>query len=183
MGDMQVYGYGLPMPIVDHPHERFHQHQPFWSFLAGKRVDQKLYPNHPDVDIRDAFTEYMIDIEVPGIKDSSEIECRWTSLRSLVVSGATTRPDRITGPAKQAAKAPGTRDATGDYHLPDPAEPYVLLGERRIGPFERHFNFPIDVETELLEAQLEAGLLKIRVPKKGHTLPKGDGKISVKVEN
>lgn len=55
--------------------------------------------------------------------------------------------------------------------------PYLLSGERRIGTFRREFHFPVDVDMEHLEAKSEAGLLRVKVPKKIHSFPKGSGKI------
>ena len=58
---------------------------------------------------------------------------------------------------------------------------YVVLGERRIGSFRRLFTFPVEVEHESMTAKLEAGLLKIRVMKKLHHVPKGSGRIDIDV--
>ena len=41
----------------------------------------------------------------------------------------------------------------------------MLFGERRIGPVQRTFTFPVDVESDELKARLDAGLLKLRVQK------------------
>jgi len=178
MGDMSVYGYGAPYPLVDHPHERTHQHQTFWRYMQHQKPDQKLYPNYPDVDIRDATTEYLIEIEVPGAKDSSEITCQWTSMKSLVVTGNVTRPAWKSG--KSAGKA--TADDSGDSKPAELHEPYLLVGERKIGAFRRNFYFPVEMEMEKMSAKLEAGLLRLRVPKHEQHVPKGDSKVNIEVE-
>jgi HSP20 family molecular chaperone IbpA len=184
MGDMSVYGYDLAMPVVDHMHERSHQHQPFFQVLTRKPIDPNLYPNYPDVDIRDAVTEYLVDIELPGIKNPDMIKCRWVGLKSLVVSGNTERPSWESGSKNEETETKtGTRDAKGEWKPPGPADPYMLVGERRIGPWKRHITFPFDVEMGKLDAKLEAGLLKLRIPKKGHSLPAGEGRVSITAEN
>lgn len=192
MGDMGgLYGYGAPYPLVDHPHERTHQHQSFWRSLSHKGPDPKLYPNYPDVDFRDATTDYLVEIEVPGVKDTNEIKCQWTSTKSLVVSGSVNRPawkasaqDSTAKPEQEKADEQlGTRDAHGDYKPAEQHEPYVLIGERKIGAFRRSFYFPVDVETDKLSAKLEAGVLRLRVPKRGYAVPKHDSKVNIEVEN
>lgn len=181
MGDMDLYGFGSPYPLVDHPHERTHQHQTIWRYLSHKGPDPKNYPNYPDVDIRDATGEYLVEIEVPGIKDSSEITCEWISLRRLVVSGSVGRPGSV--PAVEQEGETGTRDAHGDFKPPKPHEPYLLVGERRIGPFRRNFYFPADVEMEKMSAKLEAGLLRLRIPKREEYVPQEGGKINIEVHD
>ncbi|KAI9737117.1 MAG: hypothetical protein M1834_000708 [Cirrosporium novae-zelandiae] len=42
----------------------------------------------------------------------------------------------------------------------------LLLGERKIGVYHRTLSFPIDVDSTRLKAELEAGLLRIVVPKR-----------------
>jgi len=193
MGDMALYPYDTVYPLVDHPHERTHQHQNFWRYLSHKQPDPILYPNYPDVDIRDAVSEYLIEIEVPGVKDSSDITCKWTSMKSLVVSGNVTRPawkssSQHSAPLSEQRTVDkedtkGTRNSQGDFKPLDQHEPNLLVAERRIGAFRRNFYFPLDVEMEKLTAKLEAGLLRLRVPKRGHTLPRNDGKINIEVQD
>ena len=72
----------------------------------------------------------------------------------------------------------GTRDAHGDWKEPQPHEPELLVGERRVGPFRRHITFPEEVNMDKLIAKLEAGVLHIRVPKKGLSAPK-PGRVDV----
>jgi HSP20 family molecular chaperone IbpA len=44
--------------------------------------------------------------------------------------------------------------------------PTILLGERKVGPWRRTFTLPDDVEMRELKARLEAGLLRIDLPKR-----------------
>src|SRR5437016_4593033 len=87
------YDYNFPPPIVDHLHQRPHQHRTLFHYLAHQNPRPEDYPNRPDVDIRDAFTHYYVDVEVPGVKNPKDISVVWTSTRSLVVSGSIEPPD------------------------------------------------------------------------------------------
>lgn len=177
---------------------------PSWALSLTENPILKPTPNHPDMDLSDAVTHYLIDLEVPGTKDAKIVTLRWTSWRSLIIAGTTFRPgdhdnektmeqDTNNGgvnnrTAKIGLDVKALKDAqnggpdkgsagslTEDGHLP----PYLLIGERRIGTFRREFHFPVDVDMEHLEAKLEAGLLRVKVPKKSHSFPKGSGKIEV----
>jgi len=44
--------------------------------------------------------------------------------------------------------------------------PIFLLSEREIGPWQRSFTMPIDVNMKALKARLDAGLLHIDLPKR-----------------
>lgn len=179
------YGYDeLPIPvppIVDHPHERTHQHQSFLNYLARRRPDPNAYPNYPDTDVRDALGEYLVEIEVPGIRSAKDISVHWTSTKSLVISGTINRPpwDKETE-TETPAKSTGSRSKQGEYHSPfQPEPPYLLVGERKIGAFRRVLNFPIDVDMDKMTAKLEAGLLRLKVPKHEDVRPKKDTKVNV----
>jgi hypothetical protein len=63
--------------IVDHPHERMHQHQNLLRTLARKGPDPEHYPNYPDVDVRDAISHYLVEVEVPGVKKVEDLHVRW----------------------------------------------------------------------------------------------------------
>ncbi|KAM0705458.1 hypothetical protein Q7P35_006817 [Cladosporium inversicolor] len=207
MAGLYGYPYGyytLPPELVDHAHERRHQHNTFMGAISHRKPDPKAYPNHPDVDLSDAVSHYLIDLEVPGTKDANTITLRWTSWRSLIIASTTFRPgdhvnektmeqDTDNGGVndrtakigldvkalKDAQNGGPDKDSAGslteDGHLPL----YLLIGERRIGTFRREFHFPVDVDMEHLEAKLEAGLLRVKVPKKTHSFPKGSSKIEV----
>lgn len=148
--------YDVPPPLVDHPHERAHQHQNLLQYIARRPVRPDEHPNQPDVDFRDAIKEYLIEVEVPGIKQPSEVAVSWTGSRSLLITGTIKRPEY--------APLEGSKDDDDPEH-PHGSGDHVLVGERRLGPFRRYFNFPSDVEK--VTVTLEAGLLKIRAPKKG----------------
>jgi HSP20 family molecular chaperone IbpA len=141
------------VPLVDHPHQRHHSMT--WGLPGhGHRKPQPFYP---DIDLHDYGTGYAMDVELPGITNASTIKVEWSSTRDIHVSGSTDRP---TTP----------KAATGDKGTSDDAEgtPTLLVGERRIGPFHRHFHLPVEVDVKNLKAKLENGLLSIRVEKMKH---------------
>ena len=162
--------YPLDMPAavpeVDHMHERSHQHQTFLRYITRKQPDSKLIPNYPDVDIRDAITHYLVEVEVPGVKDVNNIKCQWTSSTTMIVSGENTRPGESVGVEA---------DNRSTHH-----EPYIIIGERKIGGFRRHLSFAANVDPDKMTAKLEAGVLCLNISKKSTHVPKGDG--SVKIE-
>jgi hypothetical protein len=80
--------YEPPLILVDHPRERLHQHNTFKGVVARKNPDRKAHPNDLDVDISDAISYYLIELEVPGIKNVDTVTLNWTSWRSLVVTGS-----------------------------------------------------------------------------------------------
>jgi HSP20 family molecular chaperone IbpA len=162
-------------PIVDHLHPRPHPHQSLLQYLTHRAPHLKPAINQPDVDIRDADSEYVIDIELPGISDKNAIKIEWTSSRSLSIIGNIDRP--VIADHKPSAAAlekvtkvqTGTRGLDGEWN-PPPQEklkgPMLVVAERKVGPFQRYFYFPVDVDMQNLKAKLEAGLLTIRVPTK-----------------
>jgi HSP20 family molecular chaperone IbpA len=188
--------YEPPLHLVDHPRERLHQHNTFMGVVARKDPDQKAYPNHPDVDISDAIGCYLIELEVPGIKNADSIALNWTSWRSLVVAGSSFRSweldtsanSRTTSNGHRAGESADRSDLDASAlkdskakanDVNDQLPPFLVIGERRIGSFRREFHFPMDIVVEKVEAKLEAGLLRVRVPKKSHMDLKGVGKVRV----
>lgn len=150
-------------PIVDHPHERLHQHNTFLGVIGRKNANEVLYPNRPDVDVGEFNGAYVINLEVPGVKDAEDINIRWAGSRALLITGTVTRPwatasdyDGTTSPKADS----GFEDATFE----GPAS--LMIGERRLGRFRRVFHFPHDVDMSALEAKLNAGLLHVILPKK-----------------
>jgi HSP20 family molecular chaperone IbpA len=152
-----AYYYDLPPPLVDNPHERSHQHQSLIQYLARRHPRPDDHPNQPDLDFRDAVKEYLVEVEVPGIKKPSEVVVSWTGSRSLLLTGNTPRPDYGN---------PENTEVEEEKDKPHAEGIHLMVGERRIGAFRRYVNFPTDVEN--VSVTLEAGLLKIRAPKKGY---------------
>jgi HSP20 family molecular chaperone IbpA len=180
------YAYYEPsLLLVDYPRERLHQHNTFLGVVARKIPDQKAYPNHPDVDISDKVGYHLIELEVPGIKDADSIALHWTSWRPLVVAGSSFRSWELDTSANQRTTSNGDRaegfvDVSGldasalkdskirNDDVINQLPPFLVIGGRIVGSFRREFHFPMDIVVEKVEAKLEAGLLRIKVPKKAH---------------
>jgi len=170
-----VYDADFNVPLVDHLHPHPHSHQSLLQYLTHRKSQTETAVSQPNIDIRNTDTEYVIEVELPGVHDKNAVKLEWTSSRSLVVEGSVDRPliaDKPPDPIELAklAKSPsGTRDSDGNWIPPSdvqPRKPTLVVGERRIGPFRRHFNFPVDLDVKALQAKLESGLLSIRIPKK-----------------
>ena len=164
--------YEPMIPTVDHAHERLHQHQTMSRYLMRKPASDRLIPNYPDCDIRDAISHYLVEVEVPGVKDAASIKCQWTAASTLIVSGQNARPGESTNkPSDQ-----NSIKSTDDEHTP-----CMVVGERKIGGFRRILTFPGIVESEKMTAKLDAGVLSLNVPKHKQYVPKGDGKVKIDV--
>lgn len=155
----------IPIPyLVNKAHKVFHDH------------DTEVHV--PKADIRETLKNFYLEVELPGIKDKSELHLRWTSTRTLLVTSKTHRPD-IPESELLDEQQPETGDATitqaPDHQQTHPEqeahvkrEPHLTVHERPIGDMMRAFNFPIDVDRDNTHAKLDAGLLKIVVPKLVH---------------
>jgi len=55
----------------------------------------------------------------------------------------------------------------------------LVVEERRLGPFRRYINFPIQIEAKEVTAKLEAGLLTLRIPKATHITPEHDLNVEI----
>ena len=111
---------------------------------------------HPAVDIWEEKEEYFIALDVPGL---SENEVKITALgRELTLEG---------GAAIEAATEP-----TDDSKAESPeTEPTYFDRERKALCFERMIRFPVEIDVQHVEGNLEAGVLQIRVPKVASASP------------
>jgi HSP20 family molecular chaperone IbpA len=114
-----------------------------------------LPPQSPDVDVRETDSEYIFDIEVPGITDKKSITIEWVNSRLLVVDGETPRPPLSVAGSEDTKESEDQKTQKG--------VPRLRLAERRLGRWQRDFYFPVDVDAKGLRA---TGLLRISVPKK-----------------
>ena len=116
------------------------------QYMGRRHPRAEEHPNQPDLDFRDATHEYIIEVEVPGIKKPEEVTVTWTGHSTLLLTGKIERPEYDT---------PGKGEQPEQHH----GGIHVMLGERRVGPFRRYISFPSEVEN--LKVTLEAGLLYV----------------------
>jgi len=159
-------------PFLDHLHERPQPHPSLLQYLTHRKPRSQQVIYQPDIDIRDAGSEFVIEVEVPGVSDKNAVKIEWSSSRTLTINGQNDRPPAVNKPSepeKSAELSTGTRGPSGEW-IPPPAEeasaPTLVVAERRIGLFRRQFNFPVDVDMEHMTAKLDSGLLMLHVPKK-----------------
>jgi len=160
--------------------------------------DRDLDVHQPKADVRETLTNFYLEVELPGVRDKSELHLRWTSMRSLLITSKTARPEI---PEEELADAPVVKavkpqeadikiEAPEDNHHEEPKvstdvsrnssstngsaikttkkEPHLTVHERMIGEVLRAFNFPVDVDRENTHAKLDAGLLRVIIPKVEH---------------
>lgn len=118
----------------------------------------------PLVDIRESRTKYYIDVELPGLGSVNDVEIGWVNSRMIVVRG---KIGRHAVPEETAAKSSDTHTAP-EHRKPKEDPVHYIKKERRIGLFNRAFEFRVDVDHETLKAHLQHGLLKMSIDKKHH---------------
>lgn len=109
--------------------------------LAGPRVARDF---HPALDISEGDTEYVIRMDIPGVKQSD-----------LAIE---VKDDILTIRGHREWAVDG--NANGISHL-----------ERAYGTFSRSLRLPQDAEEEI-DAALDEGVLTLTIPKAARTLPK-----------
>jgi HSP20 family protein len=122
----------------------------FDSALTGRAADWEPAAWNLALDVAETEGEYLVKASLPGIKPE-DLEITYTN-NTLTIKGEV-REDKELDEAR--------------YHL----------RERRYGAFARSITLPAGVESEKIEANYEAGVLKLRLPKAEEVKPK---KIAVK---
>jgi HSP20 family molecular chaperone IbpA len=142
--------------------------------MTLRRPDPEQFPNHPDADLLDYISHYIVEIEVPGVRDVTKLKIQWLDSTTL----------RVKGEIEKAEQAGTSDDKAVDEHSEEHSKarewPYVVIGERRLGTFERRFTFPTQtVEADKITAKLEAGLLTLKIPKHRLHILKGSGTVEI----
>jgi hypothetical protein len=169
----------LSLPIFKTPH---------YSFLAPATS----LPNaswSPRTDIRETDNAYIVEIEVPGLKDGQEDEVlvQWMSPRTVIVSGDSKRRTLTTAsggrkdsnsgfvnvesgesPSKKGDEDGGSlkRTASREEEPPLATLPPIpfLIAERHVGYWRRSFTLPQDADFDLdPNTCVEGERLKVRI--------------------
>lgn len=98
----------------------------------------------PAIDVYDSAEELVVVAEIPGV-DPAQID--------LAVTG-------------------NTLSLRGVKEAGDGTEPLVQFRERRFGAFHRQLTLPNDVDFDKVQAQVNNGVLKIRLPKRSPAKPR-----------
>jgi len=157
----------------------------------------------PKADVRETTRNFYVEVELPGVREKSELHLRWTTMRTLLLTSHLARPeipeseleDLPTPPPNEAQQplapepngaapadksseslpSPPTRSSTTTQQSQTSTTPtlpkkeaHLTLHERQVGEIVRAFNFPVDVDRDNTHAKLDAGLLKLVIPKLEH---------------
>lgn len=101
----------------------------------------------PVIDVRENGTNYMIDVELPGLK-KEEVTLSFHD-NTMTISGERKYTHEEKSPQTEGEKKQWS------YHRT----------ERFYGKFQRAFTFPSEVDADKITATFEDGILKIEVPK------------------
>jgi len=194
-----------PTTYVAHtyPEKGHHLHHIPMGYLAHKAHtifhDRDREVHLPKADIRETSQNYYIEIELPGIKEKSQLHLRWTTMRTLLLTSFIARPEipeselEDDSPASATEEPPSQHEqqtppqkngtasdmegadlapslsaatkTTATSQSPPKKEAHLTLHERLVGELMRAFNFPVDVDRDNTHAKLDAGLLRVVVPK------------------
>jgi HSP20 family molecular chaperone IbpA len=146
-------------------------------YVYGDKPPHRAF-SAPRFNVAETETNYVLEGELPGVRDKESINVVWLQNQVLVVHGT------IDSAGATTAARPAQSDEVKDANIKEPAPlngkppaestgsrsrttfPRQLLQERHIGPFERSFTFPGEVGMDDMKASLTDGLLRIVVPKK-----------------
>ena len=156
---------GIPRTALATPDQLRHELDQVFSHLFGatKRPSLVGPPQAlPRLDLWQADDTYFVEAELPGV---TEGELAISAIgRQLTLS--------VEDDASEAAEAAEQSDK-------EHAERAYLHRERRDNAFRRVIEFPSDIDVERIEAQLERGILSVKVPKAATAKPR---RISVQGE-
>jgi HSP20 family molecular chaperone IbpA len=137
----------------------------------------------PNFDVYETAHEYILEGEVPGLADKSQVSIEFTDDKTILVQGKIERSvKRWSDDQGRIKSIEGTEEqekvtASGEndnkkiekHESKTPADadkkPKYWVSERSVGEFSRSFSFPGTVDIDQCKASLEHGILKIVVPK------------------
>ncbi|KAG4302716.1 hypothetical protein PCANB_001071 [Pneumocystis canis] len=115
----------------------------------------------PRVDMSETDTEFIIEVEVPGMK-KHEILLEFTGKNTLTIRGHSEKKnsDKSTRSIEDASSK--TKDKNVLKKSPQVT---YLCQERVLTEFTRSISLPPDIDKDHTKASMEDGLLRIEIPK------------------
>lgn len=134
-----------------------------WTSMRTLLISSKiLRPEIPE----EEFTEVPTSPTKPAAAAAADV-----AIEKKEENGATHEEEPKTEVASEPPKTPvSSKSKTSSTHSAAKKEPHLTVHERHIGELLRAFNFPVDVDRDNTHAKLDAGLLRIIVPKVEHEL-------------
>lgn len=143
----------------------------------------------PNFDVHETDKEFVLEGELPGLSDKSNVSIEFADHNTLLVRGkiersysAGTPPtepeqkkiDEHKPPKPTVEDEPETSTEVAKkqekQEVTKPVQPTTKywVSERSIGSFQRTFSFPGLIDEEAVSAKLKDGILTIVVPKRQH---------------
>lgn len=153
------HAYPLPFPVLRHQ---------LGQFFHNKDLDI----HSPASDVRETPSAFHVDVELPGTKTKSDVHVQWKTTRTILVSTHVERPPieeetptEDQNPDSEKKEANGELNSKPWEEKARQIKEHMTVHERSIGVKGRAFDFPVQVICDEATATLEAGLLRIRIPK------------------
>jgi HSP20 family molecular chaperone IbpA len=127
----------------------------------------------PSFDVHETEQAYILEGELPGVHDKSNLSIEFTDPQTLLVRGKTERLHQepleeneptVTKKDKKEGQQEGGEGSTEEQDKD--SKPRYWVSERTVGEFQRSFSFPSYVDMDAVKASLAHGILKVVVPKK-----------------
>ncbi|KAG0124677.1 HSP20-like chaperone [Tuber indicum] len=131
----------------------------------------------PSFDVHETEQAYVLEGELPGLHDKSNLSIEFTDPQTLLVRGKTERLHQESSDNEPAVtkkdKKEVQQEAKGTTEEKEKdSRPRYWVSERTVGEFQRSFSFPSYVDMDAVKASLAHGILKIVVPKKQSQIAK-----------
>ncbi|CUS11855.1 unnamed protein product [Tuber aestivum] len=133
----------------------------------------------PSFDVHETEKAYILEGELPGLHDKSNLSIEFTDPQTLLVRGKTERMHRESSDGDESTVTKKDKEvqredkgSTEEEKKDKDSKPRYWVSERTVGEFQRSFSFPSYVDVDAVKASLTHGILKIVVPKKQSQIAK-----------
>lgn len=167
------------------------QKKPRTATVSDKKPQNRsLRAFSPNFDVYETAEAYYLEGELPGLSDKNAIDIEFADDRNMMIRGRISRSAPKTTseqPVEEKRRSlnPTVEDTDDEDDLgysvvhheekgkqveksvqeEQKEERKIWLSERTFGAFQRSFSFPTPVDLDKTQATLEAGVLRIMVPK------------------